>query len=585
MSKTWLALGIGLGLIFVLALALFGGWTWFSRQALPDTSGAVEVAGLQQPVEIVRDEYGVAHIYAHSPEDLFFAQGYTHAQERFWQMEFQRRTAKGRLAEIFWTSVLGTDRSLRQFGFKQLTEQSYTMLDSETKRVVDAYSAGINAYIQDRTPAQLGLEFALLGLQGVDLEVEPWAPEDSLIWAEMMVFDQSDRMRTELGNLDLLIAVGEQGFADLNPPYRADRPVIIDSAELPTSSTTSGLQSPEYSAAEQTYLRSAAAQSLGANAAPQAFAVLGFGVTGGSNSFVVAGERTTTGMPLLANDPHMAVNMPALWYEVGMHCLEKSPQCIYNFRGFSLPGVPGILIGHNDQIAWGLTNAAFDAEDVFLERINPENPNQYEVNGEWVDMEIRREEIFVQGQAEPEVLLVRSTRNGVVASDVMVDYAQISYPESGPQLYALAYAWTALEPIRSAQAVLMVNRAQNWDEFYEALRYFDAGKQNWIFADIQGNIGYVMPGKVPVRAAGDGSLPVPGWTDEFIWTGFIPYEDLPHVFNPQQGYVATANNPQVRAEDYPYLLNVSHDRGQRAQRIVSLIENDRDGLTVDDMQA
>jgi len=307
--------------------------------------------------------------------------------------------------------------------------------------------------------------------------------------------------------------------------------------------------------------------------------------SGASNSFVISGENTTTGMPLFANDPHMGVSMPALWYEIGMHCVKKSDNCIYDFRGFSLPGVPGVLIGHNDRIAWGLTNASFDAEDVFIERINPENTDQYEVNGVWVDMEIRREEINVRGQEQAEVIFVRSTRNGVVASDVMVDQAPFSYGQDGPEVYVLSYAWTALEPIRSAEAVLMVNRAQNWDEFSEALSRFDAGKQNWLYADVDGNIGYIMPGKLPIRAGGDGTLPVPGWTDDYIWTGYIPYEELPRVFNPAQGFIATANNPQIRYEDYPYLISANHDRGQRAQRITNLIQNDPDGLSIEDMTA
>jgi penicillin amidase len=290
-------------------------------------------------------------------------------------------------------------------------------------------------------------------------------------------------------------------------------------------------------------------------------------------------------MPILANDPHMSVNMPNLWYEVGVHCVEKTADCLQNFRGFSLPGVPGVVIGHNDRIAWGLTNASFDAEDVFIERINPQNPNQYEVNGEWVDMELRREEILVRGQNQPVVIIVRSTRNGVIATDRMVDNHPFSANVDGPELYALSYAWTALEPVLSVEAVRMVNIAQNWDDFNNALAMFEAGKQNWLYADVDGNIGYIMPGKVPIRAGGDGTLPVPGWNDDFIWTGFIPYDEAPRVFNPAQGFIATANNPQLRAEDYPYLLNVFHDRGQRAARIINMIQGDTDGISVEDMMA
>ncbi len=584
MSKTVKRVVISLSVLALIVLILGGVYYWFTRQDFPETDGRLQVSGLIQPVEIVRDEYGVAHIYAYTPEDLFFAEGYVHAQERFWQMEFQRRTASGRLSEIFGETTLGTDKYLRHFGFYDLTRQSYEMLGEEARRVVDAYTAGVNAYISVRKPAQLGLEYALLGLQGVKIEIEPWTPVDSMIWAEMMIYDQASQW-DELDNIDLLAAVGEQGYADLNPPYREDRPVIIPTEDLGKTSSLPPSERASFNAMELNYLLTLR-QSLGDHQSlPPLLAELGFGALGGSNSFAVSGSKTASGKPLLANDPHMGISTPALWYEIGMHCVEKSPQCIYNFRGFSLPGVPGILIGHNDRIAWGLTNAAFDAEDVFVERLNPKNPDQYEVNGEWQDMLIRREEIIVRGQDEPAVIFVRSTRNGLVISDYMVDQDQFAFTGDELQLYALSYGWTALQPIRSLEAVLGAIRAQNWDEFSEALRFFDAGKQNWLYADVDGNIGYIMPGKVPIRAAGDGSLPVPGWNDDYIWTGFIPYEELPRTFNPSQGFIATANNPQVRAEDYPYLISASQYRGQRAQRITELIQNDQGGITLEDMIA
>ena len=238
--------------------------------------------------------------------------------------------------------------------------------------------------------------------------------------------------------------------------------------------------------------------------------------------------------------------------------------------------MPGVLIGHNDRIAWGLTNAAFDAEDVYIERVNPENPNQYEVNGEWVDMEVRREEIVVNGWEQPDVIFVRKTRNGVVASDSLVNASRFGATDDGTEPYALSFAWTGLEPVQTFRAVQMIIRSQNWDDFLAAAEYFEAGKQNLLYADVDGNIGYVMPGKVPVRAGGDGTIPVPGWNDDYIWTGFIPFEDAPRVFNPAQGYIVTANNPQVRAEDFPYHIARFQDKGQRAQRITELILADTD---------
>jgi penicillin amidase len=572
-----------IGVIAGLAAFAFGAYFYFTRQAHPKTSGTLNVDGLQAPVEIVRDEYGVAHIYADTAEDLFFAEGFTHAQERFWQMEFQRRTAAGRLSEIFGETTLETDRYLRHFGFRQSTEEAYAMLDQETQDMIDAYSRGINAYIADRSPAQLGLEFALLGVQGTQWEIEPWTPVDSMIWAYMMIFDQGSRPNQELQAANMIGLLGPERFEQLFPPYRDDRPTIIQSSELDYLSQSADSPLAALNEAELAYLARMGTGLAGHDLVPPLLARMMTPYGSGSNSYVIGGERTATGLPLLGNDPHMGVRMPALWYEVGMHCREKTDACPYNFRGFSLPGVPGILIGHNDRIAWGLTNAAFDAEDVFIERVNPENPDQYEVNGKWVDMDIRREEIKINGREKPEVIFVRSTRNGVVASDWMVDASRFGATDDGTEPYALTFAWTALGPVQSVRAIEMILRAQNWDDFLEATQYFEAGKQNFVYADVDGNIGYVMPGKVPIRAGGDGTVPVPGWNDDFIWTGFIPFEDAPRVFNPAQGFVVTSNNPQVRAEDYPYHIARFPDEGQRAQRITELIEADSDGITVEEL--
>lgn len=587
MSKKYKVVGgIGIG-ILLAGLAVWGLWTWFSRQALPKTSGTIQVAGLQQPVEILRDEYGVAHIYAGNAEDLFFAEGFVHAQERFWQMEFQRRIAAGRLSEVFGESTVSTDIHLRHFNFIGNSKVVYLEMDLETRRMLDAYTAGINAYIEERTPSQLGLEFALLGLQGVKWEIEPWTPIDSLGWSMMMIYNQADVLPPELDNIELLATVGEAMYADLHPAYRADRPTILpdgEAASLKPLSEKAQPALPKLSQAEMDYLLGIRAQPERETSMANQLAKLGLGVKGASNSFVVSGQKTTTGMPLLANDPHMAVSMPAIWYQVGMHCAAKSEECPYNLRGYSLPGVPGILIGHNDRIAWGLTNASFDSEDVFLERINPANPNQYEVNGDWMEMTIQREEIIVNGKEEPVVIDVRSTRHGVVITDYLVDTHPYGYTSQDTETYALSFAWTALTPIRSTQAVMMVNKAQNWQEFGEALEFFDAGKQNWLYADVEGNIGYVLPGNIPVRAGGDGTLPVPGWNDEYAWTGFIPYDDLPRLFNPSQGFIVTANNPQIRPEESLYLIGNDFDRGQRAQRLTELIGTKTGPISLVDMQ-
>ena len=438
MSRGIKALLIILGVVGVLALIITGVWLWFTRQAHPKTEGEIRLAGLLEPVEIVRDVNGVAHIYANNTEDLFFAEGYTHAQERFWQMEFQRRTAAGRLSELFGETTLETDRYLRHFGFRQSSEGAYALLDAETKKAIDAYARGVNAYIADRRPAQLGLEFAILGLQGTEWEIEPWTPIDSLSWGYMMIFDQGGSPSEDMSIANMIGALGSERFNDLFPAFRDNRPTIIESSELGYLGQSDTTPLSRLNDAELSYLLDLSrAVAAGAGDLPPLLAQTMTPYGAGSNSYAISGERTATGGAILANDPHMGVMMPALWYQVGMHCRTKSDACPYEFRGYSLPGVPGILIGHNDRIAWGLTNAAFDAEDVFIERINPDNPNQYEVNGEWVDMEIRREEIAVQGWDKPDVIFVRQTRNGVVASDSLVNASRFGADDEGTQPYAL----------------------------------------------------------------------------------------------------------------------------------------------------
>ena len=265
--------------------------------------------------------------------------------------------------------------------------------------------------------------------------------------------------------------------------------------------------------------------------------------------------------------------MPAIWYEVGLHCTQRTAECPYQVTGFSFAGVPGVIIGHNENIAWGFTNVGPDVQDLYIEKINPQNPNQYEVNGEWLDMELVDEEIKLPG-GETKDLTVRYTRHGPIISDTT--YLEDDFAASAgidlPANSALALRWTALEPYHIFRAIWRFNRAANWDDFREGTRDFAAPAQNLLYADVDGNIGYQMPGKIPIRAKGDGSLPVPGWTDEYEWIGYIPFEELPYSFNPPEGYIVTANNAVVDA-DYPYLIATVFAHGYRAQRIVDMIQD------------
>jgi len=550
-------------IIFVLLLGLTGfGYGFVTvRSYWPQIEGTAQADGLQAEATVIRDSWGIPHIYASNPHDLFFAQGYAHAQDRFWQMEFWRRIGSGRLAEILGESALDSDRFIRTLGWRRTAAQELELLDNESRVALEAYAKGVNAYIsahQDR----LGLEFTILGLTGVKFEPEPWTVLDTLTWAKVMAWDLSGNMSSELLRAHVAARLGTPAVGLVVPGYPADHPVIVPH---PLAGTA-------------------------LDAVPDAALdthVLGSGDGIGSNNWVVAGNRSETGTPLLANDMHLGIQMPSIWYEIGLHCDPVGPECPYNVVGYSFAGTPGVIVGHNDRIAWGVTNLGPDVQDLFIERVNPGNPNQYEFQGEWLDMEIIREEITVAGQDEeddeeeekPVVVNVRITRHGPIINDVVGGTEE----EWSFGWQPLALSWTALQPGTMVRSILLLDQASNWEEFREALSYWSVPSQNFVFADVEGNIGYQAPGRIPIRASGNGSMPVPGWTGEYEWVDHIPFDELPRAFNPPEGYIVTANNAVV-GPDYPYFISMDWAPGYRARRIVELIEADP-SLSVADMQA
>jgi penicillin amidase len=597
MKKAIRALAVAFASVLLLVLILGGLWLWYSHRAFPKTDGTVKVEGLTSPVEVFRDSNGVPHIYAETMEDLFFAQGYVHAQDRFWQMEFWRRIGSGRISELFGESQRNMDIFMRTMGFERVARGEYELLDEEPKKYLEAYAAGVNAYTRARSPARLGLEFALLGLKGVKIEIEPWTPVHSLTWAKLMAYDLGANMYTERLNLDLIRTAGLSGMADYFAPYRDDMPLIVTDEELRLFAGSQIAQSvssiTNWKNKDRPMIERSTSDEPAALPWPSACwnskrpIVFGNSYELGSNSWVISGSLTATGNPLLANDMHLANQMPSIWYEIGLHCRESS----FDVRGFSFAGVPGVIAGHNGRIAWGYTNTAGDVQDFYLERINPENPDQYEANGEWVDMEIIHEEIKIHDEDEPYVLLVRLTRHGPILSDRGSFVALNSYTLSPdtvfPQnlrLYAVSLSWSALHPGRIFKAILGLNRAANFEEFRDALRYWDAPSQNLIYADVDGNIGYQTAGIIPLRKRGFGLVPAPGWTDDYEWIGTVPFNELPVVYNPDKGYIVTANNPIV-SRNYPYLLGTSFAYGFRARRITEMIEQDKDGISIDDAKA
>ncbi len=466
-------------------------------------------------------------------------------------------------------SQLDTDKFLRTLGWARVAQVELNTLDPATLKILDDYAAGVNAYLAGHQGSQLSFEYAILKLLTPDYTPEPWQPLHSLTWAKVMAWDLGGNMDSEIERALLLKTLTPQQLAEIVPPYPADHPVIV-----PSPNVGAIFNKGEAGGSVDLFTRISAQLNTVEMKSSGLEALLGKRGEGiGSNNWVISGRLTDTGLPLLANDPHLGVQMPSIWYEVGLHCAPQSEQCPYNVVGFSFASAPGVVVGHNERIAWGVTNVGPDVQDLYIERTNPQNPDQYEVNGQWVDFEVVHETLQVAG-GEPVDLSVRYTRHGPVISDTYGGLEDFS-ANAGidlPQNYVIALRWTALEPARTFPALWKLDLAQNYEEFRAAVSEFDVPSQNFVYADVDGNIAYQTPGRIPIRAAGDGTFPVPGWTDEFEWLGYIPFEELPFAYNPPQGYIATANNA-VAASDYPYLLTTEWDYGFRAQRIVDLIEN------------
>ncbi len=521
------------------------------RRPLPRTGGTLAAPGLAAPVEILRDRWGVPHIYAGSNADLFFAQGYVHAQDRLWQMELQRRTGHGQLAEIFGARALDSDRFLRTLGFGRVAWRETELMKPDERAVVEAYCGGVNAFLAANA-RHLPLEFTVLRCRP-----RPWEPVDLAVWGKIMALNLSMNWATEIVRARIVAAVGEARAARLEPTYPGDQPLTVPAGAA--------------------YSPALGADGLAAAAATEPFAGARDG-TQGSNAWVVGPGRTASGGALLANDPHLALQLPALWYE--NHLVGGD----YAVTGASLPGTPGVIIGHNARIAWGVTNGMNDVQDLYIERFDPTDPTgtRYEFRGAWEEAEVSTETIVVRERpfgtrTRTEMLAVRVTRHGPIISPLLPPDAAPSSPPAPPQTPAphateppLALRWTALEPGGLLRSVLAINRAHDWDEFRAALADWSAPTQNFVYADVDGHIGYALGGRLPVRAQGDGALPVPGWTGEWEWTGTLPPEQNPHALDPAEGFVVSANN-RIIGDTYAHPLPGEWLPGYRAARIREML--------------
>ena len=519
----WLLRGL---FALVVAAVVAGGWLFW--RAMPTTSGTVKLPGLTADVRVWRDGYGVPHVFAANRDDAARALGYLHASERLFQMEVNRRVGQGRAAETFGPDLLKVDKFIRTLGFYREAESSFAALTPEAQKRVQAYADGVNAFL-DAHQGALPPEFLLAGVTP-----EPWKPADSMVWGKLMALDLSHNREQEALRAHIAQKLGPDKVGWFFPGARPGDPVTTLPALTEKHASLDGVD-----------------DAIGALTGLE---------RGASNEWVVAGSRTTTGKPILANDPHLGLGAPILWY------LARIVTPDGWVKGATAPGTPAVLLGQNDHIAWGITTADTDTQDLFVETVDPSDPTRYLTPDGPKAFETRDETIEVKGGDEVK-LTIRTTRHGPVLSDVSADLASIAGAGK-----AVALAFTGLSNRdTTTEAVMRLDAAKSWDEFLAALRLWQTPTQNLVYADTGGDIGFFSPGLVPLRKAGDGLAPVDGASGANDWVGTVPFEALPQLHNPNAGFAFNANNANV-ADDHEPTFGRDWEEAFRARRIQEFMD-------------
>jgi penicillin G amidase len=501
------------------AVATAAAWHWLARRPLPRQNGTIELDGLAGRVRVRRDRWGVPHIEADDREDLYFAQGFCHGQDRLWQMDFYRRVVRGRVAEMAGPEGLPVDRLLRTLGIRRVAEREEAELDPALRAQLERFCAGVNAAAA-KAPAP-PFEMQLLRL-----EFEPWRPVDILSLGKLLAFGLSTNWERELLRADMLRDLGPELTARLDPTYPADNPVVM---QAPWNGD--GLSIVEQIDAVRRTMGLAAEAS-------------------GSNNWAVSGDLSATGSPLIAGDPHLPPSMPGIWYQVGLRQGDRF------VRGASMPGMPGVYMGQNNDVCWTFTNVMADVQDLFVERIEG---GEYLFEGEWRPLQVQHEEIAVKGR-DPVALDVRSTHHGPIVNEAL------GADEAEP----LALSWQTLSEPTAFPGMFELLDLGSGRELVERLEGHTSPASNLIWADRQGSIGYKLIGRLPRRPGGCPDLPKPGWSGEFEWDGTIPYDELPEVVDPESGFLVTANN-RIVGDDYPHHITSEWLDGFRAKRIEQLL--------------
>lgn len=532
--------------LIVIILILISGIYLFLRNSLPTIEGRLNLVGLNQEVIVIRDDKGIPKITAQNDSDLYKAQGFIHAQDRLFQMDLARRQASGRLSEVVGKAAIENDKKFLIFSLRRAAEKSYEIYSDEAKKVLQDYADGVNAFIEyAKSKNKLPYEFTLLGYQP-----EKWTPIDSLTIGKYMAYDLGGHWSYQAFNNWTLNHLGVEKFKELNSiAVHQDKDIeeiisINQSTAALIDETTALYETPH--------------------------------TDNGSNNWVVSGSKTQSGKPLLADDPHLSLSTPSIWYQMSL----KSPSV--HVSGVIFAGIPGIILGNNENIAWGVTNYGPDVQDLYIEKQNPNNPNQFEYDREYYDAEVVKYELKVKGQ-ETIPYEVVYTKNGPIISDILkVEQKNSTEKEvlTGKTLFSMR--WTAMEATKELEAILVLNKANDWESFEKGLEEFKAPAQNFVFADNKGNIAFKSNGNIPIRKKGNGVLPVPGYLSEYSWSGYIPFNELPEIVNPESGFIATANTNTT--PQYSKFVSNVWSQPYRKARIDEVLSN-KNNLTYQDMQS
>lgn len=522
--------------VFILAIGLY----LFLRNSLATIEGKLNVTGLISEVQVIRDDKGIPKIIAQNESDLYRAQGFIHAQDRLFQMDLARRQASGRLSEVVGKAAIENDKKFLIFSLRRAAEKSYEIYSEEAKKVLQNYADGVNAYIEyAKSKNKLPYEFTLLGYQP-----EQWTPIDSLTIGKYMAYDLGGHWSYQAFNNWTLNHLGVEKFKELNSiAVQEDK----DIEEIIKVNQNQSALIDEKTALYET---------------PH--------IDNGSNNWVVSGNKTESGKPLLADDPHLSLSTPSIWYQMSL----QAPSV--HVSGVIFAGIPGIILGNNEDIAWGVTNYGPDVQDLYIEKQNPQNKNQFEYDGEYYDAEVVKYDLKVKGQESIPYEIIY-TKNGPVISDILkVENKALT----GNTLFSMR--WTANEPTKELEAILTLNKAKDWDSFEKGLEEFKAPAQNFVFADNKGNIAFKSNGSIPIRKKGNGVLPVPGYLSEYSWSGYIPFNELPEINNPESGFIATANTNTT--PEYDRFVSNVWSQPYRKARIDEVL-NSKNKLTYQDMQS